>query len=264
MRRRHFLLPTVISICAFAIAAAGLIAVVAYDGEEFTVTTMSRPGTDRGSDDNSDSEHNAIGCTLSYYAASTGSGLINCATLKDVRAIPRDVASISMHGGVNDAKLEAISSFPLISYLDIHHRHTGGTYLAPNTFTATGLVHLAKLSKLWHLDIGGNDIDASGWACIARCQSLTYISYFEISYLGVGKPAPELNEGLGYLREHPNLKKVVLEDSHSLDDSGLAHIAAIPNLGLLNIGGYLHRHHPDKAALHIASFLAEAIQDGKR
>ena len=33
---------------------------------------------------------------------------------------------------------------------------------------------------------------------------------------------------------------------------------------LLNIGGYLHRHHPDKQAVHIASFLAEAIQDGKR
>jgi len=33
---------------------------------------------------------------------------------------------------------------------------------------------------------------------------------------------------------------------------------------LLNIGGYLHRHHPDKMAVHIASFLAEAIQDGNR
>jgi L-lactate dehydrogenase complex protein LldE len=33
---------------------------------------------------------------------------------------------------------------------------------------------------------------------------------------------------------------------------------------LLNIGGYLHRHHPDKEAVHIASFLAEAIQDGDR
>jgi L-lactate dehydrogenase complex protein LldE len=33
---------------------------------------------------------------------------------------------------------------------------------------------------------------------------------------------------------------------------------------LLNIGGYLHRHHPDKEALHIASFLAEAIRDGNR
>ena len=33
---------------------------------------------------------------------------------------------------------------------------------------------------------------------------------------------------------------------------------------LLNIGGYLHRHHPDKRAVHIAAFLAEAIQDGKR
>jgi len=33
---------------------------------------------------------------------------------------------------------------------------------------------------------------------------------------------------------------------------------------LLNIGGYLHRHHPDKPALHIASFLAEAIRDEKR
>jgi L-lactate dehydrogenase complex protein LldE len=28
---------------------------------------------------------------------------------------------------------------------------------------------------------------------------------------------------------------------------------------LLNIGGYLRRHHPDKEAVHIASFLAEAI-----
>lgn len=32
---------------------------------------------------------------------------------------------------------------------------------------------------------------------------------------------------------------------------------------IINIGGYLHRHHPDKEAVHIASFLAEAIQDGK-
>jgi L-lactate dehydrogenase complex protein LldE len=30
---------------------------------------------------------------------------------------------------------------------------------------------------------------------------------------------------------------------------------------LLNIGGYLKRHHPEKEALHIASFLANGIQD---
>ncbi len=33
---------------------------------------------------------------------------------------------------------------------------------------------------------------------------------------------------------------------------------------LINIGGYLHRHHPGKEAVHIASFLAEAIQGGNR
>ncbi len=33
---------------------------------------------------------------------------------------------------------------------------------------------------------------------------------------------------------------------------------------LINIGGYLHRHHPEKRAVHIASFLAESIGDGKR
>ncbi len=33
---------------------------------------------------------------------------------------------------------------------------------------------------------------------------------------------------------------------------------------LLNIGGYLHRHHPDRKAVHIADFLAQAIQGGKR
>lgn len=32
---------------------------------------------------------------------------------------------------------------------------------------------------------------------------------------------------------------------------------------LINIGGYLHRHHPEKRALHIASFLAEAVQGGR-
>ncbi len=33
---------------------------------------------------------------------------------------------------------------------------------------------------------------------------------------------------------------------------------------LINIGGYLHRHHPDKRAVHIAGFLGKAIEDGKR
>ncbi|UCG37720.1 MAG: (Fe-S)-binding protein [bacterium] len=33
---------------------------------------------------------------------------------------------------------------------------------------------------------------------------------------------------------------------------------------LLNIGGYLKRNHPDREAVHIASFLAKAIQDDKR
>ncbi len=33
---------------------------------------------------------------------------------------------------------------------------------------------------------------------------------------------------------------------------------------LLNIGGYLKRNHPEKKAVHIASFLAEANQGGKR
>ena len=33
---------------------------------------------------------------------------------------------------------------------------------------------------------------------------------------------------------------------------------------LVNIGGYLHRHHPEKGAVHIATFLAEAMRDGNR
>ncbi|MCJ8499169.1 (Fe-S)-binding protein [Desulfatitalea alkaliphila] len=31
---------------------------------------------------------------------------------------------------------------------------------------------------------------------------------------------------------------------------------------LLNIGGYLHRHHPDKQAMHLAQFLADRLPDG--
>ncbi|MBR9980007.1 MAG: (Fe-S)-binding protein, partial [Desulfatitalea sp.] len=33
---------------------------------------------------------------------------------------------------------------------------------------------------------------------------------------------------------------------------------------LLNIGGYLHRHHPDKRAMHLAEFLADHLPDVRR
>lgn len=63
---------------------------------------------------------------------------------------------------------------------------------------------------------------------------------------------------------YPEISEVLVEEkvANYLASGADVLVACDPGC-LLNIGGYLRRHHPDREAVHIASFLAEAIQDGR-
>lgn len=63
---------------------------------------------------------------------------------------------------------------------------------------------------------------------------------------------------------YPEISEVLVEEkvANYLASGADVLVACDPGC-LLNIGGYLRRHHPDREAVHIASFLAEAIRDGR-
>ena len=85
-------------------------------------------------------------------------------------------------------------------------------------------------------------------------SSGTEALYISMAALGVG-PGDEVLVPDPTWMTHTNMVKLL---------GGVpVRVACDPGC-LLNIGGYLHRHHPDKEAVHIASFLAQAIQDGKQ
>jgi L-lactate dehydrogenase complex protein LldE len=61
---------------------------------------------------------------------------------------------------------------------------------------------------------------------------------------------------------YPEISEVLVsEKAANYVASGADLLVACDPGCLLNINGYLKRHHPDKEALHIASFLANGIQD---
>jgi len=63
---------------------------------------------------------------------------------------------------------------------------------------------------------------------------------------------------------YPEISEVLVsEKAANYIASGADVLVACDPGCLLNIGGYLNRNHPEKRIMHVASFLAEAIQDGR-
>lgn len=57
---------------------------------------------------------------------------------------------------------------------------------------------------------------------------------------------------------------IVSEKAAHYVESGADILVACDPGCLLNIGGYLSRHHPEKKAIHIATFLADAVGNGRK
>jgi L-lactate dehydrogenase complex protein LldE len=64
--------------------------------------------------------------------------------------------------------------------------------------------------------------------------------------------------------QYPEISEAMVEEKVTqYIESGADLLVACDPGCLLNIGGYLSRHHPDKKAIHLAIFLAEAVKDGR-
>lgn len=64
-----------------------------------------------------------------------------------------------------------------------------------------------------------------------------------------------------FAAKYPDISCALVQDKVQSFLASPADLLLVSEPGcLLNIGGYLHRHHPDKRAMHLAEFL---VQDGK-
>jgi L-lactate dehydrogenase complex protein LldE len=63
--------------------------------------------------------------------------------------------------------------------------------------------------------------------------------------------------------KYPEISEAMVREkaAHYIESGADILIACDPGC-LLNIGGYLSRHHPDKKAVHLAVFLADAVRNG--
>jgi L-lactate dehydrogenase complex protein LldE len=68
--------------------------------------------------------------------------------------------------------------------------------------------------------------------------------------------------GCSFAAKYPEISEAMVSEkaAHYLDSGADILIACDPGC-LLNIGGYLSRHHPDKKAVHLAVFLANAVRN---
>jgi L-lactate dehydrogenase complex protein LldE len=64
--------------------------------------------------------------------------------------------------------------------------------------------------------------------------------------------------------QYPEISEAIVQEKvfHYIESGADLLIMCDPGC-LLNIGGYLSRHHPDKKVVHLATFLADAVSDGR-
>ncbi|WP_164101764.1 leucine-rich repeat domain-containing protein [Candidatus Laterigemmans baculatus] len=87
------------------------------------------------------------------------------------------------------------------------------------------MVHLAQLSELEELDLGGTDITDAG---LVHLAGLTNLKKLDIGG-GYMKPSKVSDAGLVHLQNLHNLEQLVLSDAQ-ITDAGLVHLKDLKNL----------------------------------